>query len=115
MNGRVYKICENDLWRCAERTGRFDGAPVDHADGYIHLSRDAQLRETARRHFAGRDGLLLVTLDAAALGADLRFEPARDGELFPHLYGPLCLSAVLSVDDLPLGPDGHHIFAANIP
>jgi uncharacterized protein (DUF952 family) len=115
MKGRVYKICEDDLWRRAERNGCFDGAAVDHVDGYIHLSTDAQLRETARRHFAGRDRLLLITLDAAALGGDLRFEPARDGELFPHLYGPLPLSAVLKVGELPLGTDGRHVFPAEIP
>jgi uncharacterized protein (DUF952 family) len=115
MNPRVYKICATDLWRNAEQSGRFDGAPIDHADGYIHLSTGAQVRETARRHFAGQDGLLLVTIDPAALGVSLRFEPARDGALFPHLYGPLPLSAVLHVDDLPLDPAGRHAFPPEIP
>ena len=66
------------------------------------------------RHFSGEAGLLLVTVDAAALGPALRFEPSRGGDLFPHLYAPLPLSAVRKVEDLPLGPDGLHVFPADL-
>lgn len=114
MPQRIYKICPRPLWREAERAGRFAGAPVDLRDGYIHFSTPAQLRETAARHFAGMDDLLLVAVDAEALGPALRYEPSRGGELFPHLYGPLPLSAVRAVTDLPLSADGH-IFPAEIP
>ena len=106
----VYKICPEPLWHDAERAGAFHGAPVDLADGYIHLSTAAQVRETAARHFAGQDGLVLVAVEAEALGAALRYEPSRGGDLFPHLYGPLPLAAVRSVRPLPLGPDGQHVF-----
>ena len=115
MSDLVYKICPEKLWREAEAAGRFEGAPVDLADGYIHFSTAEQVRETARRHFSGESGLLLVTVDASALGSDLRYEPSRGGELFPHLYGPLQLSAVRRVEPLPLGPDGTHVFPAEIP
>lgn len=110
----IYKICPAALWREAEAAGRFDGAPVDLADGYIHFSTAAQARETAAKHFSGQDNLLLVAVESEALGEALRFEPSRGGALFPHLYGPLPVSAVAWVAPLPAGPDGGHIFPDSI-
>jgi uncharacterized protein (DUF952 family) len=110
----VYKICPRALWREAEAAGRFTGAPVDHADGFIHFSTAAQARETAARHFAGQDDLVLVAVEADALGPALRYEPSRGGDLFPHLYGDLPLGAVRAVFDLPRGEDGTHRFPAEI-
>ena len=110
MNATIYKICDSALWREAERRGVFAGAPVDHADGFIHFSTAAQVAETGGRHFAGKADLLLVAVDAAVLGSALRYEPSRGGQLFPHLYGPLPLSAVRWVKPLPLGADGRHVF-----
>jgi len=106
----IYKICPESLWREAEQAGVFRGAPVDHADGFIHFSTAAQVRETAARHFAGQNDLLLVSVDAEALGAALKWEPSRGGALFPHLYAPLALAAVRKVESLPLGVDGAHVF-----
>lgn len=111
----IYKICPQALWREAERKGEFLGAPVDLADGYIHFSSREQLRETAARHFAGERDLLLVAVDPPGLGENLRWEPSRGGALFPHLYASLPMSAVSSVAPLPLGPDGKHVFPADIP
>jgi uncharacterized protein (DUF952 family) len=105
----IYKICDSALWREAERAGVFTGAPVDHADGFIHFSTAAQVAETAARHFAGQADLLLVAVDATALGSALRYEPSRGGALFPHLYVSLPLSAVRWVKPLPLGADGRHL------
>lgn len=106
----IYKICDRGLWREAERAGAFMGAPVDIEDGFIHFSTAAQAAETAAKHFAGKADLLLVAVEAEALGDDLRYEPSRGGALFPHLYAPLPLSAVLWVRPLPLGADGWHVF-----
>jgi uncharacterized protein (DUF952 family) len=106
----IYKISDVALWNEAEYAGVFSGAPVDVADGFIHFSTAAQAAETAARHFAGRSDLVLVAVDADALGAGLRHEPSRGGALFPHLYGTLALSAVRWVKPLPLGPDGRHMF-----
>jgi uncharacterized protein (DUF952 family) len=103
----IYKISSAALWREAERAGAFTGAPIDVADGFIHFSTAAQVAETAARHFTGATDLVLVAVDAAALGAALRYEPSRGGALFPHLYGTLPLSAVRWVKPLPLGPTGH--------
>jgi uncharacterized protein (DUF952 family) len=106
----IFKILRADEWRDFELKGVFKGAPVDVADGYIHLSAAAQVAETARKHFAGVDGLTLVAVDPAAAGAALRWEPSRGGALFPHLYGELRMAHVLWTAPLPLGPDGVHGF-----
>lgn len=91
----IYKICERALWEAAEADRRFAGSPADARDGFIHFSTAAQLPGTAAKHFAGRPDLLLVAVDADALSAQLKWEPSRGGELFPHLYAALPLSAVL--------------------
>lgn len=102
----IYKICEATLWWQAEQDGIFRGAPVDLADGFIHFSAPHQLAETAAKHFSGRPNLLLIAVEADVLGAALRWEPSRGGDLFPHLYGDLQLSAVRRVEPMPLAPDG---------
>ena len=106
----IFKIVPASLWADAEAAGQFAGSPVDVADGFIHFSTAAQAPETAARHFAGQAGLLLAAIDADALGTGLRWEPSRGGDLFPHLYGVLPLSAVVWVEPLPVGEDGRHLF-----
>ena len=104
----IYKIVPAALWREAEAVGCFNGSPVDLRDGFIHFSTAAQAPETAARHFAGIDGLLLVAV--AVRGLDLRWEVSRGGDLFPHVYGVLPLSAVQWLRALPVGSDGRHVF-----
>ena len=111
----IYKICDAAAWRAAESAGVFRGAAIDLADGYIHFSSRDQVAETAARHFAGVPDLVLVAVDADALGPALRHEPSRGGALFPHLYGVLQMSAVVSVKPLPLGADGRHVFPELAP
>jgi uncharacterized protein (DUF952 family) len=106
----IYKICDAATWRAAEEAGTFHGAGIDERDGYIHFSSAAQVKETAGMHFAGVAGLLLVAVDASRLGPALKWEPARGGALFPHLYGVLALDRVLWAKPLPLGADGRHVF-----
>jgi uncharacterized protein (DUF952 family) len=106
----IYKICSEALWREARDAGVFAGAPVDAHDGFIHFSTGAQVAETAAKHFTGAGDLVLLTIDADQLGPALKWEPSRGGDLFPHLYGALPLSAVLWAAPLPLGPDGRHVF-----
>lgn len=104
----IFKIVDADEWAAAERAGEFIGSEVDRRDGFIHFSTAAQVRETAARHFAGRQQLLLVAVDTHDL--DLRWEPSRGGALFPHLYAPMPLTAVRWTAPLPLGHDGQHRF-----
>ena len=101
----IYKICPRALWQEAERAGVFRGAPVDRTDGYIHFSTAAQVRETAARHFAGQADLLLVAVEADALGPALKWESSRGGALFPHLYGDLPLDAIVWTKPLPADAD----------
>lgn len=110
MHQTIYKITPEALWREAEAQGAFVGAPIDLADGFIHFSTAAQVRETAAKHFSGQTDLLLVAVDAGRLGDALVYEVSRGGALFPHLYAALPLSAVTWVRPLPLGPDGAHEF-----
>jgi len=105
----VYKILRASEWQALQRDGATKGAPIDLADGFVHLSDGEQVVETAGRHFADVDGLHLLALDADALGDALRWEPSRGGALFPHLYRELQLTEVLWEKPLPL-VDGRHAF-----
>ncbi|MGQ0681990.1 DUF952 domain-containing protein [Bradyrhizobium sp.] len=104
----IYKICPASAWREAERQGVYRGSADDARDGYIHFSTAAQVAETARKHFHGQTGLFLVAVDADALGERLRWEPSRNDEMFPHLYGELDLGAVRDILDLRSRADGSH-------
>ena len=88
------------------KQGVFTGAPVDLADGYIHLSTIDQLAVTIDKHFAGQGNLHLAKVDLAALGDAVRWEKSRGGALFPHIYAPLPLSAVLAHGPLERLADG---------
>lgn len=103
---RIYKILARDEWTAAQAAGVFTGSAVDVADGYIHFSTAAQAVETARKHFSGRGDLMILALEAEALGPALKWEPSRGGDLFPHLYEPLATRLVIEARPAPLGPDG---------
>jgi uncharacterized protein (DUF952 family) len=105
---KIYKICPAPAWREAERQGVFRGSAVDLRDGFIHFSTASQVEETARKHFSGQAGLFLIAVDANALGDALRWEPSRNDELFPHLYGELDLGAVAGVQSMRTRSDGFH-------
>jgi len=111
----LYKISGRDDWAAACAAGVFAGAPVDLADGFIHFSTATQVAETAAKHFAGRDDLVLVALAAEPFGDRLRWEPSRGGALFPHLYGTFDPATASRVVPLPLGPDGRHVFPELLP
>jgi uncharacterized protein (DUF952 family) len=88
-------------------------AALDLADGYVHFSTAAQVRETARRYYSGETRVRLLRFDLAALG-DIRWEPSRGGDLFPHLYGPLEISKVGAAWWLMPGPDGAPQFPEDV-
>jgi uncharacterized protein (DUF952 family) len=110
MTTTIYKICGRPLWEEAQRHGLFRGAAVDLRDGFIHFSTVSQVRETAAKYFSGSGDLVLIAVDAQALGEALRWEPSRGGDLFPHLYGPLPMAAVLWTRPLPFDAQGQHVF-----
>ena len=106
----VFKIVGVAEWRAAEIAGVFAGSQADRADGFIHLSSAAQAPQTAAKWFNGRHDLALVAINADAIGADLKWEPSRGGDLFPHLYGPLPISAVVWSRAVLLDEHGRHRF-----
>lgn len=103
----AYKVLTGAEMDALERDGSLAGTPVDLADGYIHLSTATQLGETIATHFAGQDDLHLAAVDLEALGDAVKWEPSRGGQLFPHLYGPLPLEAVIAYSALEYHPDGN--------
>lgn len=107
----IYKIFRGPEWTALREAGETPGAPVDIADGFVHFSTAAQAAETAARHFAGEDGLMLLAVEADTLGDALKWEPSRGGALFPHLYRALRLGDVAWAQPLPL-VNGAHVFPA---
>ncbi|MET0307461.1 MAG: DUF952 domain-containing protein [Sphingomonas sp.] len=102
----AYKVLTADQMRALEEDRVFAGAPVDLADGFIHLSSADQLQETIDKHFAGQHHLWLAAVDLDALGDAVKWEPSRGGQFFPHIYGALPLDAVVAYSELAYEPDG---------
>jgi uncharacterized protein (DUF952 family) len=109
VNRFLYHMANRADWAKAEAGAPYLGSADDLRDGFIHFSTAAQVVESAARHRAGQADLLLIVV-AEGGSADWRWEPSRSGDLFPHLYGALPMSAVVGVHELPLGPDGRHVF-----
>lgn len=106
----AFKIIDAAEWRDARAAGAYAGSAVDLADGYIHLSSQAQLAETAAKHYAGRSDLMLLDVDLASLGEAIVWEPSRGGALFPHIYGPLTVAAVTRERSLSVTSEGVMVF-----
>jgi uncharacterized protein (DUF952 family) len=107
MNDSVaYKVLTAQEMRSFEHDGSFAGAPVDLADGYIHLSTADQLAGTIEKHFEGRYDLQIVAIDLDALGDVVKWEESRGGALFPHVYARLTLDVVIAYSPLEYEPDG---------
>ncbi len=102
----AYKVLTAGQMATLERDGTFAGAPVDLADGYVHLSTAAQLTETVDKHFAGQTDLHVAAVDLGSFGGSLKWEESRGGQLFPHLYGPLLLETVIAYGPLERDGDG---------
>ena len=102
----AYKVVTADQMAAFERDGSFAGAPVDLADGYIHLSTAAQLTETVEKHFSGQQHLHVVAVDLGSFGATLKWEPSRGGQMFPHLYEPLLLETAIAYGPLERDHEG---------
>lgn len=103
----IYKIFRADEWAALQSAGETAGAPVDLADGFVHFSTAEQAVETARKWFAGVEGLVVLACDTDGMTDDLKWEPSRGGALFPHLYRALHLSDVVWSKPLPVDGDTH--------
>lgn len=105
-DGLVYKIVRAEEWKAAVAAGAYYGSADDRRDGFIHLSAAHQLQGTAQKHFRGQKELMLIAFRATDLGESLRWEKSRNGDLFPHLYGPLRTGLAFETHELRLGEDG---------
>jgi uncharacterized protein (DUF952 family) len=99
----IYKLLSAAEWRAAKAAGEYVGSAADLADGYVHFSTAEEVVETAVRYFADQPDLTMLTVDTDPLGDALRWEPSRGGVLFPHLYAPLPVGAVVAEVQLPPG------------
>lgn len=112
----IYRIVSESDWQAAQAAGAFTGTAHDLRDGFIHFSTASQAAETAAKHYAGKTDLLLLYVRDSDLASPLKWEKSRNDDLFPHLYGPLPVSAVYRVETLPLDrATGRHIFPAELP
>ena len=102
----IYKVCSKAVWEEIRQLTLWNGSSHDLRDGFIHFSTASQLDGTVRKHYAGQTDLMLLAIDAETLGVALKWEPSRGGDLFPHLYGPLPISTIESVQDLTVSTDG---------
>lgn len=103
----AYKVLTAEQMATLETEESFAGAPIDLADGYIHLSTAEQLTETVDKHFAGQSDLHVAAVDLGSFGTGLKWEESRGGQLFPHLYGgPLLLETVIAYGPLERASDG---------
>ena len=100
----IYKVLRPAEWDDLQRDGETAGAPIDVADGFVHLSTADQLAETLAKHFEGVTDLVCLACPAEPMTDALKWEPSRGGALFPHLYRPLRMSDVAW--HRPIGWDG---------
>lgn len=107
----AYKILSAADWRLLLAEGHYEGSAVDLADGYIHMSTKDQLEQTAAKHYAGLNDLMLVEVALPSLGDTLVWEPSRGGALFPHIYGPLPASACVKATPMAVTQDGRIILS----
>ena len=91
----AFKILTAAQWAQFMADGVFHGAPVDLADGYIHLSTLDQVQGTLDKHFAGQENLVIAEVDLTLLKDVIKWEPSRGGALFPHIYGDLPMHAIV--------------------
>ena len=112
MTDFIYKICPASIWEQAERAGVFSGSGIDLSDGFIHFSTADQTAKTAHLHFSRQGDLVLIKVAIEHL--DLMWESSRGGELFPHLYSDLPMTAVVEVTPMPLDSDSNHILPDDI-
>ena len=107
----IYHLTSREAWAAAQAAGEYE-APSLADEGFIHCSADeAQTLRVAARLYAGASGLLVLDVDTGALRAEVKREPSRSGEIYPHIYGKMNLDAVVRVRDLALDADGNHAIA----
>lgn len=106
----IYKVLTQSEWNDFQKDGLFEGSQVDLTDGFIHFSTIQQLVETVSKHFAGQDDLAVLAFDSDSWQDDLKWEPSRGGQLFPHLYSTIRKTDVIRAGEITLSAEGKHQF-----
>ncbi len=106
-------ITPRATWEDALASGRYEGDTLA-TEGFIHCSTQQQVVRVADARFRGRTGLVLLCIDPQKVQPEIRYEPAEQGELFPHIYGPLNADAVVRVEAFEPGPDGRFTLPPDI-
>ncbi|MCB1516223.1 MAG: DUF952 domain-containing protein [Hyphomicrobiaceae bacterium] len=106
MGHTLFKIVTLDLWQAADAGTNLPPMSIDVDDGFLHLSTREQVEETLRLHFAGKGPLMLVALDSDLITDDLRWEPSRGGQLFPHVYGDVEKAAIIWAEPMEVAANG---------
>ncbi len=114
MADPIYKVMTEAAFEASWSQGHFTGSADDLRDGFIHFSAAHQLEATLAKYFAGQEDLVLLAVDPDRLSPALTWEPSRGGALFPHLYAPLDLAAVLWAEPITLGEDGSHVLPEGV-
>ena len=90
----IFHILTPEDWHAAQNTGAVVPSSLE-VEGFVHCSTRDQIEGTIARHLQGIDELVLLELDDASLGDELRWEESRPGERYPHLYRPIALEEVV--------------------
>ena len=114
QTGPIYKILTREQWASAQAAGVFEGSGIDLQDGFIHFSTAKQLKTTAEKHFSGQSNLLVFAVDPLDLGSQLKWEPSRNNDLFPHLYAGVQLGQVKNIWPLDWENDSGFLFPPEI-
>lgn len=113
----IYHITSRQAWLEAQRTGDYRAESLK-SEGFIHCSTRTQVLPVAETFYREQSGLLLLVIDPSLLSSEVHWEPPSggapppgvpDGDLFPHVYSPINLDAVVKVYDLESDPDGNFI------
>jgi len=112
----IVHITTRQAWMDAKQSGHYI-APSLESQGFIHCSTYAQVLPVAEKFYKGQTGLVLLVIDPARLTSGLKWEPpdgapppgVHTDELFPHVYGPINLDAIVQTLDFVLSPDGHFV------
>ncbi|MEZ2240742.1 DUF952 domain-containing protein [Microcoleus sp.] len=100
----IFHIAKSQQWEEAKQLQFYRGDTLD-SEGFIHCSTIPQITRSANKFFIGQTGLLLLWIDSEKVEAEVKYEPAA-GDMYPHIYGPLNVDAVLKVMEFEAGADG---------
>ena len=112
----IYHLTSRQAWQEAQQRGEYRTESLER-EGFIHCSTETQILPVAETYYTGQQGLLVLKIDPSLLSSELRWEPPSggspppgvpEGELFPHVYGPINLDAIVNVYDLETNPDGSY-------